>query len=63
MLGGSRAERCAALGFAWAFSLAASGLPTAVDALPYLDGVIPVSEGNAEARRSQRDAEGEGGEF
>ena len=43
--------------------LATSGRAPAVDALPYLDGLIPVSGGNAEAQSSQRDAEGEGGEF
>ena len=35
--------------------------PEAVDVRAFLDGVIPVSEGNAEAQSPQRGAEGEGG--
>jgi transposase-like protein len=36
--------------------------PRRSTAYPFM-GVIPVSEGNAEAQSSQRDAEGERGEF
>ena len=64
MLSKSREEPWVFFGFALAFSRHGQqvGAPRRSTPYPFM-GVIPVSEGNAEAQRSQRDAEGERGKF